>query len=177
MKHTLSILVENRFGELSRIVGLFSARGLNIESLNVAETNESGLSRATLVAAGDDKNIERITRDLDKQVRVIEARNMTGQRCIEREMALISVATSGRQERQEALSLAAVFGGRVVDLFESGLIIEATGEVEKLGELIELLSPLGIRELARTGAVAITRPERCLAAAQQESITQQTEEA
>jgi len=109
MRHTLSILVENRFGELSRVVGLFSARGYNIESLTVAETLDPKLSRLTLVTIGDDAAIERITRQLDKQVRVMKVEDVTATPHIEREMALINVKAAAGPARQEVLSLLVVY--------------------------------------------------------------------
>jgi acetolactate synthase-1/3 small subunit len=157
MRHTLSILVENRFGELSRIVGLFSARGYNIESLTVAETLDPKISRMTLVTAGNDQTIEQITRQLEKQIRVIEAVDMTGSSHIEREMALINVSAEAGPARQEVVSLAGIFRAKVVDVSSDGIIVEATGDWAKVSALIELLKPLGIREIVRTGTVAITR--------------------
>jgi acetolactate synthase-1/3 small subunit len=157
MRHTLSILVENRFGELSRIVGLFSARGYNIETLTVAETLDHGVSRMTLVTTGDDETIEKITRQLDKQIRVLKVEDMTEFRHIEREMVLINVKAHAGPERQEVLSLVAIFRAKVVDVSNDGIIIEATGDWNKVSAFIELLKPLGIREIVRTGAVAIAR--------------------
>jgi acetolactate synthase I/III small subunit len=157
MRHTLSILVENRFGELSRIVGLFSARGYNIETLTVAETLDHGVSRMTLVTTGDDETIEKITRQLDKQIRVLKVEDMTEFRHIEREMVLINVKARAGLERQEVLSLVAIFRAKVVDVSNDGIIIEATGDWNKVSAFIELLKPLGIREIVRTGAVAIAR--------------------
>jgi len=157
MRHTLSILVENRFGELSRIVGLFSARGYNIETLTVAETLDHGVSRMTLVTTGDDETIEKITRQLDKQIRVLKVVDMTELRHIEREMVLINVKAEAGPERQEVLSLVGIFRAKVVDVSNDGIIIEATGDWNKVSAFIELLKPLGIREIVRTGAVAIAR--------------------
>ena len=157
MRHTLSILVENRFGELSRVVGLFSARGYNIESLTVAETLDPNISRMTLVTRGDDDTIEQITRQLDKQVRVLRAVDMNGVRHIEREMTLINVTASAGPPRQEVLSLVHIFRAKVVDVGEEGMIIEATGDWNKVSAFIDLLKPFGIREIVRTGTVAIAR--------------------
>jgi acetolactate synthase I/III small subunit len=157
MRHTLSILVENRFGELSRIVGLFSARGYNIETLTVAATLDHGVSRMTLVTTGDDETIEKITRQLDKQIRVLKVVDMTEFRHIEREMVLINVKAEPGPERQEVLSLVGIFRAKVVDVSNDGIIIEATGDWNKVSAFIELLKPLGIREIVRTGAVAIAR--------------------
>ena len=157
MRHTLSILLENRFGELSRVVGLFSARGYNIDSLTVAETIDPKVSRMTLVTSGNDATIEQITRQLNKQIRVIEAVDMTGFKHIEREMALINVRAGAGPARQEVLSLVGIFRAKVVDVSSDGIIVEATGDWSKVSALIELLKPLGIREIVRTGAVAIAR--------------------
>jgi acetolactate synthase-1/3 small subunit len=157
MRHTLSILVENRFGELSRVVGLFSARGYNIESLTVAETLDPNISRMTLVTRGDDDTIEQITRQLDKQVRVLRAVDMNGVRHIEREMALINVGAKAGAERQEVLSLVGIFRAKIVDVNDEGMIVEATGDWNKVSAMIDLLKPFGIREIVRTGTVAIAR--------------------
>ena len=157
MRHTLSILVENRFGELSRIVGLFSARGYNIESLTVAETLDRSVSRMTLVTTGDDETIEKIVRQLDKQVRVLKVVDMTGFKHIEREMALINVRAEAGPSRQEVLSLVGIFRAKVVDVSADGIVVEATGDWGKVSALIELLKPLGVREIVRTGTVAIAR--------------------
>jgi len=156
MRHTLSIVVENRFGELSRIVGLFSARGFNIESLTVAEGVEPQVSRVTLVTTGNDHAIEQIARQLDKQVRVLKVEEVTDQEHFEHEMLLIKVNARGR-ERQEALSLALLCGARVVDMSAAGLIIEAAGEWERVNSLGEMLKPLGVVEIVRSGRVAMTR--------------------
>jgi acetolactate synthase-1/3 small subunit len=157
MKHTLSILVENRFGELSRIVGLFSARGYNIESLTVAETMNPAVSRITLVTNSDAQIIEQITRQVEKQVRVLNVTNMTGFKHIQREMALINVKAEAGSARQEVLSLVNIFRAKVVDVSNDGVIVEATGDWSKISALIDLLKPIGIREIVRTGAVAIGR--------------------
>jgi len=157
MKHTLSILVENRFGELSRIVGLFSARGYNIESLTVAETLNPAVSRITLVTNSDDQTIEKITSQVEKQVRVLNVLNMTGFKHIQREMVLINVKAEAGAARQEALSLVNIFRAKVVDVSNDGIIVEATGDWNKVSALIDVLRPIGIREIVRTGAVAIGR--------------------
>jgi acetolactate synthase-1/3 small subunit len=157
MRHTLSILVENRFGELARVVGLFSARGYNIESLCVAETLDPKVSRITLVTSGNDRTIELITQLLDRQVRVLEVQDMNAIGHIEREMVLVKVRATAGPARQEVLSLVNVFRAKVVDISEDGLVVEATGNWSKVSALIELLAPLGIREIVRTGTVAISR--------------------
>lgn len=163
MRHTLSILVENRFGELSRIVGLFSARGFNIESLTVAETLDPSISRVTLVTRGNDQIVEQIIKQLDKQVRVLDVQDLTAFKHIEREMVLINVKAGAGLKRQEVLSLVDIFRAKVVDVSDDGLIVEATGDWNKVSALIRLLKPIGISEIVRTGTVAITRlPEQSL---------------
>jgi acetolactate synthase-1/3 small subunit len=157
MRHTLSILVENRFGELARVVGLFGARGYNIESLCVAETLDPNVSRVTLVTSGNDRTIEQITRLLDRQVRVLSVQDMNAVRHIEREMVLVKVRATAGPARQEVLSLVNVFRAKVVDMSEDGLVVEATGNWSKVSALVDLLAPLGIREIVRTGTVAISR--------------------
>jgi acetolactate synthase-1/3 small subunit len=157
MRHTFSVIVENRFGELSRIVGLFSARGFNIESLIVAETLDPEVSRITVVTDASDKVGDKLAQLLDKQVRVRKVVDMTAVEHIEREMVLISIKALAGQQRQEVLSLARIFRARVVDVSTEGLVIEATGPWSKLKALIALLHPFGIEDIVRTGAVAIAR--------------------
>ncbi|HMG32576.1 MAG TPA: acetolactate synthase small subunit [Blastocatellia bacterium] len=160
MRHTLSILVENRFGELSRIVGLFSARGFNIESLSVAESMEPDVSRVTLVTTGNEHAIEQIARQLDKQVRVLVVEQVTEVKHVERELMLIKLRADSGEQRHKALSLALLFGARAVDLSADGLIIEATGEWEQVNALGEMLKPLGVVEIVRSGRVAMSKVSR-----------------
>jgi acetolactate synthase-1/3 small subunit len=157
MRHTLSILVENRFGELARIVGLFSARGYNIESLTVAETLDPKISRVTLVTDGDDRTVEQITKQLDKQIRVLSVTNLTALDHIEREMALIHVNAAAENGRQQVMHLVEIFRARVIDVSDSGLTIETTGDRSKVNALVGLLGPFGIQEMVRAGTVAIPR--------------------
>jgi len=157
MRHTISILIANEFGELSRVVGLFSGRGFNIESLCVAETLDRSVSRITLVTSGNDQIIEQIVKQLRKLVRVVRVTDVTRIKHIEREMALINVAAGTGPARQEVLSLVNVFRAKVVDISHDGLIIEASGTQEKVEAFINLLRPFGIREIVRTGKVAMGR--------------------
>ncbi|HYE66910.1 MAG TPA: acetolactate synthase small subunit [Pyrinomonadaceae bacterium] len=157
MRHTLSIIVADQPGELSRIVGLFSARGFNIETLSVGSTPDPHWSRVTVVTRGDDRTIEQIIRQCERLARVREARDITKRPHIEREMALIDVDAAPGVMRQEVLSLVAVFRAKVVDISQTRMIIEASGNKEKVEAFIELLRPLGIRDLTRTGAIAIGR--------------------
>ena len=157
MRHTLSIVVADQPGELSRIVGLFSARGFNIETLSVGQTNDPQWSRVTIVTRGDDRTIEQIVKHCSRLARVREVLDVTMQPHIEREMALIDVEAAPGVMRQELLSLVAVFRAKVVDISQTGMIIEASGNKEKVEAFIELLRPMGIRDITRTGCIAIGR--------------------
>ena len=157
MRHTLSIVVADQPGELSRIVGLFSARGFNIETVSVGPTFDPRWSRVTVVTHGDDRTIEQIVKQCSRLARVREVEDVTMQPHIEREMALIDVAATPGATRQEVLSLVAVFRAKVVDISQTGMIVEASGNKEKVEALIELLRPVGIRDITRTGCIAIGR--------------------
>ncbi|HKD78068.1 MAG TPA: acetolactate synthase small subunit [Candidatus Angelobacter sp.] len=157
MRHTLSIIVENHYGELARIVGLFSARGYNIESLTVAETLDPSISCVTLVTAGDDRTIEQIVKQVDKLVRVLHVADLTGSAHLERELVLINVTTGSSAALQTVLSLVAQDHLRVAEVMNDGLIIEATGEWKHINTLVEALRPLGIRHIVRTGTVAVSK--------------------
>ena len=155
-KHTVSVLVENRFGVLSRVAGLFSARGYNIESLSVGETLDPAVSRMTLVVRGDEFVIEQVTKQLHKLIDVIKVSDLTDDRHVERELVLIRV-NAEPQHRAEILRTADIFRAKVIDVTPISFILEATGDEMKIEALIELLRPVGIQELVRTGKVAITR--------------------
>jgi len=149
--------VADQPGELSRIVGLFSARGFNIETISVGGTLSPEWSRVTIVTRGDERTIEQIVKQCERLARVREVRDVTRQPHIEREMALIDVAASAGAMRQEVLSLVAVFRAKVVDISESRMIVEASGNKEKVEAFIELLRPIGIHDITRTGCIAIGR--------------------
>ncbi|HET6513945.1 MAG TPA: acetolactate synthase small subunit [Thermodesulfovibrionales bacterium] len=156
MRHTISVLVENKFGVLSRISGLFSGRGYNIESLSVGETVDPQVSIMTIVTTGDDQIIEQITKQLNKLIDVIKVTDMTELEHVEREMVLVKV--SPRQEdKTEVLNIAQIFRGRIVDSSQKTYTIEITGEEKKIEAFIELMKPMGIKEFVRTGKVAISR--------------------
>lgn len=156
MRHTISMLVENRFGVLSRVAGLFSGRGYNIESLSVGETIDSKVSLMTIVTTGDDKIIEQITKQLNKLIDVIKVVDLTEVDHVEREMILIKV--SPRQaDKAEVLRLAEIFRGRVVDSSPKTYTIEITGDEKKIAAFVELMKPFGIKEFVRTGKIAIAR--------------------
>ena len=156
MRHTISVLVENKFGVLSRISGLFSGRGYNIESLSVGETIDPQVSVMTIVTVGDDWIIEKITKQLNKLIDVIKVVDMTELDHVEREMVLIKVAPR-QEDKAEVLRLAEIFRGRVIDSSQKTYTIEITGEEKKIAALVELLKPMGIKEFVRTGKIAIAR--------------------
>ena len=156
MQHTLSILVSNKFGVLSRMSGLFSGRGFNIESLNVAETNDPAISRMTIVTRGDDKKIEQITKQLNKLVDIIKVIDLTEENFIDREMVLIKMNAEPKN-REEILRIVEIFRSKVVDVSPSTYTIEITGDEGKLKGIMELLRPLGIKEIVRSGRIALSR--------------------
>ena len=156
MRHTVSVLVQNEFGVLSRISGLFSGRGFNIESLTVAETLDPSVSRMTIVTRGDDKVLEQITKQLNKLVSVIKVHDFTGEEHIERDLALIKVS-SNPDNRAEILSIVEIFRAKVVDVSPRNYTIEITGDAEKIGAITALLRPFGIKDIVRTGSVAMAR--------------------
>src|SRR5256712_4476984 len=155
-KHTIVVLVENKFGVLSRVAGLFSARGYNIESLSVGETLDPSVSRMTLVVTGDEFVIEQVTKQLHKLIDVIKVSDLTDDDHVERELMLIRV-NAEPQHREEILRTADIFRAKVVDVTPVSFTLEATGDEPKLESLVELLRPMGIQELVRTGKVAIAR--------------------
>jgi len=157
MNHTLSIVVADQPGELSRIVGLFSARGFNIETISVGATLDPQWARVTIVTRGDDRTIEQIVKQCERLARVREVQDVTTSPHIERDMALITVNAQPGAQRQEVLSLVGVFRAKVVDISHSQMIVEASGNKEKVEAFIELLRPIGIHEITRTGRIAIGR--------------------
>jgi len=156
MRHTISILVENKFGVLSRVSGLFSGRGYNIESLSVGETIDPQVSIMTIVTTGDDQIIEQITKQLNKLIDVIKVTDMKELEHVEREMVLVKVAPR-QQDKSEVLNLTEIFRGRIVDSSQKTYTIEITGDEKKIEAFIELMKPMGIKEFVRTGKVAIAR--------------------
>lgn len=156
MKHTISVLVENEFGVLARISGLFSGRGFNIESLSVAPTLEPGISRMTIVTRGDDRILEQINKQLNKLISTIKVVDFTDEEYVERELALIKV-TAEAESRAEALRVVDIFRAHVVDVTPKSYTIQITGAPAKIDGLIELLRPMGIKEIVRSGPVVIGR--------------------
>jgi acetolactate synthase-1/3 small subunit len=161
MRHIISMLLENESGALSRVAGLFSARGYNIESLTVAPTEDATLSRLTLVTSGSDEVIEQITKQLNKLVDVVKLVDLTEGQHIEREMLLIKVkAVNGM--RDEVKRLVDIFRGRIIDVTESAYTIELTGTGDKLDAFIEAVRNAGILEVVRSGVSGIGRGEKAL---------------
>jgi len=156
MKHTLSVLVEDESGVLTRIAGLFARRGFNIESLAVGPAEEVGVSRITMVVPSDERTIEQLTKQLYKLVNILKVEDITNLPCIERELMLIKVKTE-LDERSRILEIATVFRAHIVDLSENSIIIEATGDPGKIAALEQLLSKYAIQEIARTGKISLVR--------------------
>jgi acetolactate synthase-1/3 small subunit len=159
MRHVISILVENEPGVLSRVSALFSGRGFNIESLNVAETLDPSLSRMTLVTSGNEQIIEQIIKQLNKLVNVVKVMDLTGSDFVDREMILVRVRAEATS-RAEVLRILEIFRGRVVDVSPKSYTLEITGDEKKIQALVELLTPFGILEIVRTGKVAIIRAKK-----------------
>jgi len=156
MFHTLSVLVENHFGVLARVAGLFSARGFNIDSLAVGETEDSSVSRMTIVVHGDQRILAQIMKQLDKLVDVIKVVKLLPEDKIERELVLIKV-TASSAKRAEVLQIVNTFRAKVVDINTQSLTVEVTGTKSKVDAMLELLRPVGIREVVRTGSIALSR--------------------
>ena len=163
MKHIISILIENEPGALSRVVGLFSARGYNIETLTVAPTEDRSLSRMTIVTSGSDDVIEQITKHLNRLIDVVKVVDLIESPYIERELMLIKVRAVGK-EREEMKRMADIFRGRVIDVTDKSYTIELTGDGTKLDAFIDALDAAAILETVRTGASGIARGERTLKA-------------
>ena len=160
-RYVISILVENHSGVLSRISGLFSRRGYNIDSLTVGVTKDPEFSRMTIVACGDESILEQIKKQLAKLVEVVAIENCPPSETVVRELALIKVS-AGESSRAGIIGVANIFRARIVDVAPDSLIIEATGSEEKIAGLIRLLEPFGIRELVRTGLTAMDRGAKIL---------------
>jgi acetolactate synthase-1/3 small subunit len=161
MRHIISVLLENEPGALSRVVGLFSARGYNIESLTVAPTEDPSLSRMTIVTNGSDEVIEQITKHLNRLVEVVKVYDLTDGAHTERELMLIKVRAVGK-EREEMKRTTDIFRGRVIDVTDKSYTIELTGDSVKLDAFIESIDKTAILETVRTGASGIGRGERIL---------------
>jgi acetolactate synthase I/III small subunit len=157
--HTISVLVEDKPGVLTRVAGLFSARGFNIDSLAVGPTSDDGLSRMTIVVQVDTKPLEQVTKQLNKLVNVIKILEHDPGEAVERELMLVKARANGEQ-RQRVMEIASVFRANVVDVTHRSLTLEATGKPDKLEALLELLGDFGVIELSRTGRIALARGDR-----------------
>jgi acetolactate synthase I/III small subunit len=156
MLHTLVILVEDKPGVLNRVASLFRRRNFNIESLTVGHTNNPGVSRITLVVEGDQVSVERLTFYLYKLVNVLQVEDLTDKSMISRDLAMIKVKTNA-EKRTEIIQIVEIFRARVVDVAANALIIEVTGDENKIDGLVEVLRPIGIIEMVRTGMIAMAR--------------------
>lgn len=156
MKHTLSVLVENKSGVLSRVASLFSRRGYNIDSLAVGVTEDPEISRITLVVHGDDRVLEQVTKQLNKLVDVIKVSDFSSDDAVERELALIKVSADS-ENRAEIVQIADIFRAKVIDVSPKSMVIEVTGDDGKVDAIEKLLRQFGIKEVVRTGKIAMVR--------------------
>jgi len=156
MRHTISVLVENKFGVLARVSGMFSGRGFNIDSLNVAPTHDAALSRITVVLKGDDSSLDLAIKQLRKLINVVEVTDFKEGQSVGRELILVKV-TATAQTRSEIMQICDIFRAKIVNVSQSDVIIESTGDEGKVAAFLGLLEPFGIVELARTGHLALTR--------------------
>ena len=158
-KQTISVLVEDEAGVLTRIAGLFARRGFNIESLAVGPAEQVGVSRITMVVPGDEKVVEQLIKQLYKLISVLKVQDISQQPCVERELMLIKINATA-SNRAEVIQLAQIFRARVVDLSEEALTLEVVGDPGKIVAIIQMLNKFGIREIARTGKIALVRESK-----------------
>jgi len=161
MRHIISVLVENKFGVLAKVSGLFSGRGFNIDSLCVGETMDPTVSRMTIVVKGDDKILEQVTKQLNKLVDVIKVQDFTEVSYVDRELVLVKVEAPPKN-RAQILEVAGIFRAKIVDVNPETVTLEVTGDQGKIKAIVGLLQPYGVRELVRTGRVAIARGAKAL---------------
>lgn len=158
MKHIISATVENQPGVLARIVGLISGRGFNIDSLNVAATQDPTVSRMTMKVPGDDRVLEQVTKQLNKLVDVIKVSDLTQKHCLNRELILVEVSAPPAK-RKEIVELAGLFEAKVVSVQKNSLTLQMVGEQDKVDELLKLLKPFRILDISRSGVIAVARAE------------------
>ncbi|MBL6956606.1 MAG: acetolactate synthase small subunit [Chlorobium sp.] len=158
MKHIISVLVENKFGTLNRVAAMFSARGFNLESISIGETEDNEISRMTIVTRGDDSIISQILKQLNRLIDTLKVVDVTNKPHISREVLLMTL-NRGKQSQQEIFNLIDVFKAKVVDIKQKSITIEVVGSPDKINTTIEMFRPLGIKEIARSGTVAMTRGE------------------
>jgi acetolactate synthase I/III small subunit len=156
MRHTLSVLVENKFGVLARIAGLFSGRGFNIDTLNVAPTQDPTTSRMTIVVKGDDTVLEQVTKQLNKLVDIIKVQDFQDGEYVDRELVLLKVGADAKA-RAEIMQICDIFRAKIVDVAHKALTVELTGNESKISAFLDLMEPFGIRDITRTGKVAMAR--------------------
>ncbi|MFH1369812.1 MAG: acetolactate synthase small subunit [Planctomycetota bacterium] len=166
MKHIISALVENRPGVLANVAGMFAARAFNIDSLVVGRTEDPELSRMTIVVVGDDKVLEQVRKQLAKLIPVVKVQDFAGQSVVARDLMLITIAAPA-EKRAEIVSLIETFKGKVVDIGQKFIMVEISGPEEKIEAFIEMCRPYGIKNVARTGTIAMPRQEKSAAAAQE----------
>lgn len=156
MRHTISALVENKFGVLARVAGMFSGRGFNIDSLNVAPTHDPAVSRITAIVKGDDDTLDMLTKQLRKLINVVEIADFKDGQAVERELVLVKVRADGKT-RSEVLQICDIFRAKIINVAKDNVIIELTGEDGKITAFLELVAQFGILDLARTGKLALSR--------------------
>jgi acetolactate synthase-1/3 small subunit len=157
VRHTIAVLVTNHPGVLARVAGLFSRRGFNIDSLAVGETEDPAYSRMTIVVRADDRQLEQVTKQLFKLIDVLKVTDLTREDAVSRELVLLKVNASDAAKRTEILQIVDIFRAKVVDVAENSLMVEITGDEGKVEGLLQLLRPYGIKEMARTGTIALLR--------------------
>lgn len=156
MRHTISVLVENKAGVLARVVGLFSARGFNIDSLAVGETEDPAISRMTIVVRGDEAILEQVEKQLNKLIDVIKVSDFAGKPHLERDLALIKIHAE-KSKRSEIMQVVDIFRAKIVDASSDTVIVEITGDEDKIQAFIRMIQPFGIKEMIRAGVVAMAR--------------------
>jgi acetolactate synthase I/III small subunit len=157
LKHTISCMVENKFGVLARVAGLFSSRGFNINSLEVGETEDPTVSRMTIVVDADDRILEQVIKQLHKLIDVIKVTDLTGKDLVDRELILVRVDVKDASARTEITQITELMKAKVADVDQKSMIVEMTGQEKEISKLLELLRPFGIKELARTGKLSMVR--------------------
>jgi len=168
-RHTISVLVENRFGVLARIAGLFSARGYNIDALSVGTTDDPDISRMTIVVKGDQRILDQVVKQLNKLIDIIKVTDYQDTPHIERDLVLIKV-TADKATRSEMIQICDIFRAKIVDVAVDSIIIEMTGDEEKIEALLRMLRPFGIKETCRTGIVAMARGAKGISVADLEKV-------
>ncbi len=156
MRHTISVLVENKFGVLARVAGMFSGRGFNIDTLNVAPTHDSTLSRITAVVKGDDATLDQITKQLRKLINVIEVTDFSAGQSVDREMVLVKLGADS-SNRSEIMQICDIFRAKIINVGSKSVVIEITGDEGKINAFLELLEPFEIFDISRTGKLAMAR--------------------